>query len=221
MPSGTKIVALAVGATILTLLLSSSMINSSKPLDVRHSIQVLDDVASATMGLRSYMSSEAPAAVEAAGPEPVQIVQAVESEAHGADASPPPAPAPLTRFSDADYDGYFLYARPEALAAHDAQYLRQLLKSLLGMAVLLKRTLVLPSALCNCRDANLTECDGPRAPPPFDCPLREALDVPKWQASSLVSVRPARFLLPTGGGVLPDVADSFGASGFIEVICNL
>ena len=76
---------------------------------------------------------------------------------------------------------------------------------MLGMAVQLKRTLVLPSALCNCRDANLTQCDGPRSPPPFDCPLRVALDIPKWQATHLVPLKPARFLIPGKDSPLPEV----------------
>ena len=200
--AGRSIFILAVGATIVMLGFSASRLNSSAALDVRHSIQVLDDGFSA-MGLRSYMSSEV---VTESIATPVQA--AGVAMALGADASPPstaPPPAPLGSFAAAEYDGYFLHARPEALPTNDPQYVRRLLKSLLGMAVHLKRTLVLPDALCNCRDANLTQCDGPRAPAPFDCPLREALDVKAWQSTSLVPLKPARFLLPSGGAVLPDV----------------
>ena len=214
------LVAVAVVATILTLMSSSSMISSSTRLDVRHSITVLNDISSsAADGLRTYMSTSEPLAgngsptdVDMAGVgDMAAAVPAVDATAvpkGGADASPPPfppPPAPLTTVPESEYDGYFLYARPETLPAGDPTYVKRLLKSLLGMAVLLKRTLVLPAALCNCRDANLTQCDGPRAPAPFDCPLREALDLSAWQAASLIKFKPARFLLPTNGVVIPDL----------------
>lgn len=50
------------------------------------------------------------------------------------------------------------------------------------------------AVLCNCRDANLTDCDG-KAAPPFDCPLVEQLDSAAWAASRKVRFRPPRFLL--------------------------
>ena len=182
---------------------------SKRTSGAHHTIQVLDDASSSLSSLRSYMSSEMPTAAAAASSAAAAASSIFEPAAatHGADASPPPfppPPAPLTHFPDGDYDGYFLYARPETLP-DDPQYLRRLLKSMLGMAVQLKRTLVLPSALCNCRDANLTQCDGPRSPPPFDCPLRVALDIPKWQATHLVPLKPARFLIPGKDSPLPEV----------------
>ena len=102
-------------------------------------------------------------------------------------------------------EGRFLVASVEPEHAGDAAYLRQLLRSLLGMAVLLKRTLVLPAALCNCRDAQLTRCEG-EAKPPFDCPLREALRTERWLAHPYlrdqgVELRPARFVLE---GAMPE-----------------
>ena len=102
-------------------------------------------------------------------------------------------------------EGRFLVASVEAELGGDAASLRQLLRSLLGMAVLLQRTLVLPAALCNCRDAQLTECEG-EAKPPFDCPLREALRTERWLAHPYlreqgVELRPARFVL---GGAMPE-----------------
>ena len=102
-------------------------------------------------------------------------------------------------------EGRFLVASVEAELGGDATSLRQLLRSLLGMAVLLQRTLVLPAALCNCRDAQLTECEG-EAKPPFDCPLREALRTERWLAHPYlreqgVELRPARFVL---GGAMPE-----------------
>ncbi|KAL1528538.1 hypothetical protein AB1Y20_009881 [Prymnesium parvum] len=109
-------------------------------------------------------------------------------------ASPPLATPPaLARFSARDFEGNFLVARREAVP-QQASYRRQLLKSLLGMALLLDRTLILPAVLCNCRDVNLTVCDGPVAPP-FDCPLLEALDARAWATSTRVRFRPPRFLL--------------------------
>lgn len=112
----------------------------------------------------------------------------------------------LRRFSAEDFAGNYLVAReesPEIMeklgAGRDPTYPRRLLKSLLGMAFLLKRTLVLPAYLCRCRDANLTDCDGPSIEP-FDCPLKEALKPELWQEQSLVKILPARFLK----GDLPD-----------------
>lgn len=133
---------------------------------------------------------------------------AAAAAADGADASPPsPAsaapPLALAAFSESEYDGSFLFARDEPVPSEGSEeYLRRLLKSLLGMAVLLKRTLVLPGALCRCRDAALTDCDGPPVAP-FDCPLRIPLDAEAWRAISLVQVKPARFLV--GGEKLPEI----------------
>ena len=75
------------------------------------------------------------------------------------------------------------------------------LRSLLGMAVLLKRHLVLPAALCACRDRALTQCEG-EAVAPFGCPLRRGLALPAslWQRHPYllahnVTLRPASVLL--------------------------
>ena len=75
------------------------------------------------------------------------------------------------------------------------------LRSLLGMAVLLKRHLVLPAALCACRDRALTQCEG-EAVAPFGCPLRRGLALPAslWQRHPYllahnVTLRPASTLL--------------------------
>ena len=75
------------------------------------------------------------------------------------------------------------------------------LRSLLGMAVLLKRQLVLPAALCACRERALTQCEG-EAVAPFGCPLRRGLALPAslWQRHPYllahnVTLRPASTLL--------------------------
>ena len=80
---------------------------------------------------------------------------------------------------------------------------RQLLKSLLGLAHLLNRTLILPASLCDCQDVEKVEqCNG--APVlPFGCPLRpplaDALRLERWQKLSPTLVRPANFLLGAAG----------------------
>ena len=68
------------------------------------------------------------------------------------------------------------------------------------MAVLLKRHLVLPAALCACRDRALTQCEG-EAVAPFGCPLRRGLALPAslWQRHPYllahnVTLRPASTL---------------------------
>ena len=94
------------------------------------------------------------------------------------------------------YEGDFLVAQIEPLPpGGETRHLRTLLKSLLGMAVLLKRTLVLPAALCNCKGPNLDQCDGESAGPPFDCPLRVALHAERWKETSVVKFRSAHFML--------------------------
>lgn len=109
------------------------------------------------------------------------------------------------RLLGAYYEGHFLAAQDELVPQTDPSYLRRLLRSMLGVAMLLNRTLVIPAALCNCRGANLTQCDGPPVAP-FDCPLREALPAEKWtgKRSTLnelgVVIRPARFMY----GAVPD-----------------
>ena len=110
----------------------------------------------------------------------------------------------LPSFSARDFDGHFIMARPEPVPDNDPTYRRRLLKSLLGMAVQLERTLILPAAMCRCRDANLTDCEGP-AVEPFGCPLVDALDATRWQRSSLASFRPPHLLL---GALPPDLRRS-------------
>jgi hypothetical protein len=219
---------LAAAAAVLTLMCSASLLNSSPALDVRHSIQE-EQPGNNRLQLTDYMHSESATAAHthqptaaarsvasstastaAVTPPAAAAAAAAAATARGADASPPAAAAPPLAtttpsggFTEADYDGFFLFARVESVPSNDPTYLRRLLKSLLGMAVLLKRTLVLPAALCNCRDAALTQCDGPSAGAPFDCPLREALDVASWSATKLVPIRPARFLADTKS--LPDI----------------
>ena len=107
---------------------------------------------------------------------------------------PPPPPPPPATIAAADYyEGNFLAATFEALPTTasgdiDVQAARKLLKSLLGMARLLNRRLVLPAALCTCTIRHddtgtqkgtgtveqLSACVGPPAEP-FGCPLREPL----------------------------------------------
>ena len=71
------------------------------------------------------------------------------------------------------------------------------------MAVLLKRQLVLPAALCDCRERGLTQlaqCEG-EAVAPFGCPLTRGLALPAslWQRHPYllehnVTLRPASLL---------------------------
>lgn len=193
-------VPLAATAAVVTLVCSYSLLNSSPAaLNVHHSISEGESFrAVGTPRLGDYMSSSTTAAaggstqhleVQTTAQDPPKPVQ-------GADASPPSAAPPLLAIPEAEYDGHFLYARPDATvgAAPTADYLRSLLKSMLGMGVLLKRTVVLPAALCNCKDAELTQCDGPPVAP-FDCPLRIPLDAEAWRLTTLVPIKPARFLV--------------------------
>ena len=189
----TLAVPLAAFAAVLTLMCSGFMLSKTGwQKSTRFHIEVGDFAGEASSLLDFMQGSSDDAYV------PTAVVSAVSSS-QGADAgSPPPAStappvAALAGFADSEYDGFFLYARDEPVPSHDPAYLRKLLKSLLGMAVLLKRTLVLPAALCKCRDANLTDCDGPPVAP-FDCPLREALNADAWRTTSLVRIKPARFL---------------------------
>ena len=186
-------VPLAAAAAVLTLICSASLLNSSPALDVRHSINEGEPLQPGTRQLKEYMSS-ATAAHENPAVPVEQPVQDPPKPVQGADASPPSTAPPLAAIGEAEYDGHFLYARPEATPNTDATHLRTLLKSMLGMGVLLKRTVVLPAALCNCRDAELTQCDGPPVPP-FDCPIRIPLDPEAWRLTKLVAIKPARFLI--------------------------
>ncbi len=99
-------------------------------------------------------------------------------------------------FAAADFSGHFLMARlpsDAASAAVGAARLRRLLKSLIGLARSLERTLVLPAELCDCPPSG---CDGVGAAP-FDCAPRLPLSAEAWTtalASSLPKgVRPSRF----------------------------
>lgn len=86
----------------------------------------------------------------------------------------------------ADYSGNYLIASHEPLptvhGALDVSAARLLLKSLLGMARLLNRQLILPASLCDCEVAvardgtveHLKNCAGPFIEP-FGCPLRAPL----------------------------------------------
>ena len=80
------IVAIAVAATIVTLLSSSSMLNSSAALNVHHSIQVLGDVSTAVGGMRSavgaYISSDAPPIAGTAAPTDIDMAAAGDLAAH-------------------------------------------------------------------------------------------------------------------------------------------
>ena len=113
------------------------------------------------------------AAVEASAASRLPAVQAT---------TPPVATASSLQASD--FSGRFLVASVEEApeGGHSPEYLRVLLRSLLGMAVLLKRQLVLPAALCDCRDRGLTQCEG-EAVAPFGCPLTRGLALPTslWQ----------------------------------------
>ena len=89
----------------------------------------------------------------------------------GLQAAAAPAPAAAAAASSLqtsqDFSGRFLVASVEAApeGGHDPAYLRQLLRSLLGMALLLRRQLVLPAALCSCRDIQgLAQCEGQPEP---------------------------------------------------------
>lgn len=196
-------VPLAAAAAVLTLFCSYSLLNSSPAaLSVRHSINEGEAYQPAgTPHLNDYMSSSATTT-------PVHQQQHLTAQdppkpVQGADASPPSTAPPLLAIPEKEYDGHFLYARPDPGGgpAPSADHLRSLLKSLLGMGVLLKRTVVLPAALCNCKDAELSQCDGPPVAP-FDCPLRIPLDAEAWRLTSLVPLKPARFLI---GKSLPDI----------------
>jgi hypothetical protein len=205
-------VPLAAGAAVLTLVCSYSLLNSSPAaLNVRHTISEGESFRpDGAPHLNEYMTSAANfagigAAADASHHEGHSTTQDPPKPVQGADASPPSVAPPLLAIPEAEYDGHFLYARPDAsisAAPDQAAYLRSLLKSMLGMGVLLKRTVVLPAALCNCKDAELTQCDGPPVAP-FDCPLRIPLDAEAWRLTTLVPIKPARFLLHKDK--LPDI----------------
>ena len=140
----------------------------------------------------------------------------------------PPPPPPATIAAADYYEGNFLAATFEALPTTasgdiDVQAARKLLKSLLGMARLLNRRLVLPAALCACTIRHddtgtqkgtgtveqLSACVGPPAEP-FGCPLREPLSkllrLERWRAES-AGFRPATFLTRAQSTSQPPPAD--------------
>ena len=161
---------------------------------------------------------EAPASLPAFHPPPTQLPP-----------PPPPStslPAISTHFNTNFFDGNYLIASHEALPTSfgtgsiDVNAARQLLKSLLGLARLLNRQLILPAALCNCEVVHqagtlkrLTNCVG-EVVAPFGCPLRAPLDrllpLDRWQAQSSTasSLRPADLLVRTPKAVPADLRRS-------------
>jgi hypothetical protein len=186
------VVPLLLSAVVLTLICSTYLLGQTGWKKATR-FAIVDGGALDRAPLTQYMGSAG------AMPQPTKHAKAPPLLEHEAAHAWGPR---LRSYAESDYDGFFLVAQDEPLPPGDPNYLRQLLRSLLGMATLLKRTLVLPAALCACRDANLTQCDGPPVPP-FDCPLRETLSASSW-ASPPVAVRPARFLL--GPAEIPSVA---------------
>ena len=136
----------------------------------------------------------------------------------------PPPPPPATVTAADYYEGKFLAASFEALPTTasgdiDVQAARKLLKSLLGMARLLERRLVLPAALCACTirhddtgtqpgTGTVEQLSGCVGPPdePFGCPLRAPLSrllrLERWRAAS-AGFRPATFLTRAPGNSQP------------------
>ena len=153
------VVPLAAAAALFTLVCSTYLLSMTGwKKSTRFRVEV-GNAASASTSLLEYMHDSTSSISEAAMDVTSSISEAaldVMADAFGADASPPvttPTPAaaapPVLRssFAESEYEGSFLFARDEPIPANDPAYLRKLLKSLLGMAVLLKRTLVLPAAL--------------------------------------------------------------------------
>ena len=210
-------VPLAALAAVVTLFCSSYLLSRTGwQKTARIHVETGSTLAVASKSLLEYMQGSISYDSDAAAV--VQPTEGAIATSHDlANTSPPPsatapplattssssssssaAAATTVQFSDSDYDGYFLYARNEAVPTGDSAYLRTLLKSLLGMAVMLQRTLVLPEALCRCRDLNLTDCEGEPAAF-FDCPLREALNSGAWKSrldlgAGTINLRPPRFL---------------------------
>jgi hypothetical protein len=125
--------------------------------------------------------------------------------------APPPSPAvvgckrqvelPLVGapFPASDYSASFLVAR--RVTGRTADQTRALLKTMLGLASLLGRSVVLPIEVCDCtipEDGAAGTCTG-EGPAPFDCPLAVPLDPAAWTADTVGGFRvpplkPARFL---------------------------
>lgn len=102
-------------------------------------------------------------------------------------------------FPASEYSGSFLVAR--RTPGRTADETRALLKTMLGLAALLGRSVVLPVEVCACtipEDGAAGTCTG-QGPPPFDCPLAVPLDPAAWTADTagdfrVPPVKPARFL---------------------------
>ena len=187
-------VPLAVGTALLTLLSSGYLLGQSTGSNGSTLVVEGNDVADLDFASRE------PAAVVATKPsEPLPPAKVVPAAipAPLVDAGIPAKLPPAAEQLPADYyEGDFLVAQIEPVPpGGETRHLRTLLKSLLGMAQLLKRTLVLPAALCNCKGPNLDQCEGEVLGPPFDCPLRVALHAERWKETSVVKFRSARFML--------------------------
>ena len=187
-------VPLAVGTALLTLLSSGYLLGQSTGSNGSTLVVEGNDVADLDFASRE------PAAVVATKPsEPLPPAKVVPAAipAPLVDAGIPAKLPPAAEQLPADYyEGDFLVAQIEPVPpGGETRHLRTLLKSLLGMAQLLKRTLVLPAALCNCKGPNLDQCEGEALGPPFDCPLRVALHAERWKETSVVKFRSARFML--------------------------
>eukprot|EP00965_Chrysotila_dentata_P040769 1351840-Pleurochrysis_carterae.AAC.2 len=89
----------------------------------------------------------------------------------------------------------FLLATRAEPATTRPLHLQRQLRTLLGMARLLNRTLVLPAAWCDCRDTSqLTDCSNGPVHPLFDCPVREPLGTGNAKGV-LPQLRPPRVML--------------------------
>ena len=203
-------VPLAVGTALLTLLSSGYLLGQSTGSNGSTLVVEGSDVADLDLGgheppavVATKPFGLATTATKPSSPLPAAngvpaAVPAPPVDAGPASKLPPAADQPkATEALPADYyEGDFLVAQIEPVpAGGETRHLRTLLKSLLGMAQLLKRTLVLPAALCNCKGANLDQCEGEPLGPPFECPLRVALHAERWQETSVVKFRSARFML--------------------------
>ena len=157
-------VPLAVGTALLTLLSSGYLLGQSTGSNGSTLVVEGSDVADLDLG-----GHEPPAVVATKPSSPLPAANGVSAavpappvDAGPASKLPPAADRPTaTEALPADYyEGDFLVAQIEPVpAGGETRHLRTLLKSLLGMAQLLKRTLVLPAALCNCKGANLDQCE--------------------------------------------------------------
>jgi len=122
-----------------------------------------------------------------------------DAVALSASAPPPPSPPvvgcklqtelPLVgaAFAESAYGGHFLVAR--RVTGRSPDQIRALLKTMLGLATLLGRTLVLPYELCACSipaDGSPGTCTGDGAAP-FDCPLTVPLDPTAWTSAAASS----------------------------------